>query len=164
MALWSLSQCLHHQYFVDLIFLSPCSTVVNKCLDIMRYVCVLVFLCPFCEWTKNDVHACMSPQCKLFFLYSFVRKQLKAHVLFAIPTLTTIHDLKLLTTYHVIIITTFQSFKQSINIQQCGESTNVFQKWVSLNLIKCYHRHFIQATRSSTVRETEGTSVVELRP
>jgi hypothetical protein len=160
MALWSVSRCLHHQYFVDVIFLSPCSisvihyTVVNKCLDIVRDVCVLVFLCPFCEWTKNDVHACTSPQCKLLFLYSFVRKQVKAHVLFAIPTLTTIHDLKLFTTYHVIIITTF---KQSMNIQQCGESTNVFQKWVSLNLIKCYHCHFIQATRSSTVREIEGT-------
>jgi hypothetical protein len=51
-----------------------------------------------------------------------------------------------------------------MNIQQCGEITNVFQKWVSLNLIKSYHCHFIQATRSSTVREIEGTSVVELRP
>ncbi len=103
---------------------------------------------------------------QFFFLYSFVKMQVKAHVLFAIPTLTTIHDLKLLTTYHVIIITTFQSFKQCMNIQQCGEITNVFQKWVSLNLIKCYHCHFIQATRSSTIKEIEieSTLVVRLKP
>lgn len=64
MALWSLSQCLHHQYFVDLIFLSPCATsvihytVVNKCLDLIRYVCVLVFFLSSL-WMNQEWCACM---------------------------------------------------------------------------------------------------------
>jgi len=42
------------------------------------------------------MHACLH-NANFFFFIHFVRKQVKAHVLFAIPTLTTIHDLKLLT-------------------------------------------------------------------
>lgn len=39
-----------------------------------------------------------------------------------------------------------------------------FPKMGLLNLIKCYHCHFIQATWSSTIKEIEGTLVVELKP
>jgi hypothetical protein len=89
----------------------------------------------------------------------------KAHVLFAIPTLTTIHDLKLLTNLscdHHYNLSKFQATHEYSTMwrnYKCFPKMGLFEsnKMLSLSLHSS-HKKF------HTVRETEGTSAVELRP